>query len=64
MSCYFRQVKDILDQAGIVVTPRNRKEVDRAFHEIMGVGYKDCPATWRRLKQEIMGDEGVILNKQ
>lgn len=39
MSCYFRHIKDILDEAGIEVA------------------YKDCTATWRKLKQQIMGDE-------
>jgi hypothetical protein len=57
MSCYFRHMKDILDQAGIEVTPGNRKEIDRAFHQIVGVTYKDCPAAWKKLKQELAGDE-------
>lgn len=26
-------------------------------HDIVGVTYKDCPATWKKLKQEIAGDE-------
>jgi hypothetical protein len=57
MSCYFRHIKNILDEAGIEVTPGNKKEIDQAIHKIVGVGYKDCPATWKRLKQEILGDE-------
>ena len=57
MSCYFRHLKDILDQAGIEVTPGNKKEIDRAFHQIAGVDYKDCPTTWKQLKQELAGDE-------
>ena len=56
MSCYFRHVKDVLDEAGIVVTPSNRKEVDQAFHQIVGVTHKDCPTTWKRLKEELAGD--------
>ena len=56
MSCYFRHVKDILGEAGIVVTPGNRKEIDQAFHQIVGVTYKDCPATWKSLKQKLTGD--------
>lgn len=58
MSCYFRHIKDILDEAGIQVTPRNKKQLDRTIHEIVEVTYKDCPATWRNLKQQIIGDEG------
>lgn len=57
MSCYFRQLKDILAEAGVEVTPGNRKEIDREIHKIVGVEYKDCPVAWRALKQQIMGDE-------
>lgn len=57
MSCYFRHIKDILDEAGIEVTPGNKKQIDQAIHQIVGVAYKDCPATWKRLKQQIMVDE-------
>ena len=56
MSCYFRHLKDILDEAGIEVTSSNKKEVDQAFHQIVAVTYKDCPATWKKLKQELAGD--------
>ena len=57
MSCYFRHLQEILAEAGIEVTSRNRKEIDQAFHKIAGVNYKDCPATWKRLKTELAGDE-------
>jgi hypothetical protein len=57
MSCYLRHMKDVLDKAGIEVTAENKKEIDRAFHKVAGVAYKDCPSTWKRLKQELAGDE-------
>ena len=57
MSCYFRHLKDILEGAGIKVTPANRKQVDRAMHQIVGVTHKDCPETWKRLKQQLTGDK-------
>ncbi len=57
MSCYFRHLKDILAEAGVELTPGNRKEIDRAIHELVGVEYKDCPAAWKTLKQQIIGDE-------
>jgi len=57
MSCYFRHLKDILNEAGIEITPGNKKQIDQAVHNIVEVTYKDCPATWRKLKQEIVGDE-------
>jgi hypothetical protein len=57
MSCYFRQLKDILAEAGVEVTPSNKRQVDQAIHRIVGVEYKDCPVAWKALKQQIMGDE-------
>jgi len=57
MPCYLRHLKDIMGEAGIEVTPGNRQQIDRAIHEIAGVGYKDCPATWRKLKQEMLTEE-------
>jgi len=57
MSCYFRHMKNILDEAGIEVTPSNKKDIDQALHRIVGVSYKDCSSTWKRLKQELAGDE-------
>ena len=57
MSCYFRQLKDILAEAGVEVTPGNKRQVDQAIHRIVGVEYKDCPVAWKALKQQIMDDE-------
>ena len=57
MSCYFRHMKGILDEAGVEVNPANKKEIDQAIHHIADVTYKDCPATWKRLKQDLMTDE-------
>ncbi len=57
MSCYFRHLKDILEEAGIEVTPTNRKQVDQVIHQTVGVSYKNCPETWKKLKQQLTGDE-------
>ena len=56
MSCYLRHMKELLVGAGIEVTADNRKQIDRAFHELTDVKYKDCPATWRKLKLELAAD--------
>jgi len=53
VSCYLRHVKDILDEAGIIITPANRKQVDQA----VGITYKNCPATWKNVKEDIKGDD-------
>lgn len=58
MSCYFRHMKDVLAEAGVDVTPANKKQIDRALHNIVGIEYKDCPAAWKVLKQQVLADEG------
>ena len=57
MSCYFRHLKGVFDEAGIKVTSSNRKQIDQTIHQIVGTNYKDCPGTWQRLRQQIMTDE-------
>ena len=63
MSCYFRHMKPIFEKAGIVVTDDNKKQVDRAIHEIVGVRYKDCPLTWKEVKNRIAADEEGFANE-
>ena len=58
MSCYFRHIGEILDEAGIEVTPGNKKKIDQDIHQIVGITYKDCSSTWKRLKQEINTEQG------
>lgn len=57
MSCYFRYLKGILDEAGIEVVSGNKQQVDQAVHRIVGTNYKNCPSNWRKLKQEIITDK-------
>ena len=65
MSCYFRHLKDVLAGAGIEVTPANKKDVDRALHEIVGVAHKDCPTAWKNLKRQMANeaDRAVVVKK-
>jgi len=65
MSCYFRHLKDLLAEAGVEVTPANRREVDRVLHEIVGATYKDCPGAWKNLKRQMANeaDRAVVVNK-
>ena len=56
MSCYFRHLKDIFDEAGIEVTPGNKKQVDQVIHRIVETDYKNCPVTWQKLKQQIVDE--------
>jgi hypothetical protein len=56
MSCYFRHLKEIFDSAGIEITRDNRKK-DEAIHKLLKVKYKDCPQTWKKIKENILQDE-------
>ncbi len=57
MSCYFRYMKDVLAEAGIEVTPENKKRVDQAVHDLVAVAYKNCSPTWKEVKTHIKADE-------
>ena len=54
MSCYFRHLKEIFEEAAIEVTLSNKRQIDQTIHQLVGTKYKDCPATWENLKQQIM----------
>lgn len=57
MSCYFRHLGEIFAETGITVTPQNKKQLDETIHKLMGTHYKDCPATWREFKKQVLVDE-------
>ncbi|MDF1555089.1 MAG: hypothetical protein P1P84_18610 [Deferrisomatales bacterium] len=57
MSCYFRHMKDVLDELGIEVTEENKKEIDRLLHGLAEVGYKNCSPAWQAIKAQIKGGE-------
>ena len=57
MSCYLHNMKDILDEASITVTKENRQQIDRAIHQAVGVAYKNCPVTWKKIKEDIKDND-------
>jgi hypothetical protein len=57
MTCYFRHIQHIFRKAGIEVTKGNRREIDSVIHGLVGVEYKNCPATWKEVKKRIAEDE-------
>ena len=57
MSCYFRHMQDIIEEAGIVIGKENKKQIDRIIHSLVKVEYKNCSPTWKALKAEIRADE-------
>ncbi len=63
MTCYFRHIKQVFKKVGIEVTSENKREIDRVIHGIVGVEYKNCPATWREVKKRIADDEEAFTSK-
>lgn len=63
MTCYFRHLTQVFQKANIKVTTENRQEIDRIIHNIVGVNYKNCPATWRQVKSLISKDEASFVSK-
>jgi len=59
VSCYLRHLKDIIEETGIEVTSANRKQIDQAIHQIVGVTYKNCPETWKKLKQQLTDNDNA-----
>ena len=57
MTCYFRHLQQVFKKAGIEVTAENKRDIDKVIHKIVGVDYKNCSATWRKVKKRIAEDE-------
>ena len=62
MSCYFRHMKDVFEEAGIEITEDNKKDIDRTIHALVDVAYKNCPSTWKAVKEHIKKDEEARKN--
>lgn len=50
MSCYFKHLKEIFKEAGIELNLENKKLIDAKIHQLVGVPYKHCPETWKKVK--------------
>jgi hypothetical protein len=57
MSCYFRHLQDIFNEIGLEVTKENKKEIDRLIHGLVNVEYKNCPAAWKAIKDQVIRDD-------
>ena len=57
MTCYFRHLKEFFTENEITITKENKKEIDRVIHDIVGVEYKNCSATWKEIKKRIMDNK-------
>jgi hypothetical protein len=54
-------MQQLLDRAGIAVTRENRQDVDQLIHELVAVEDKNCPVTWKEVKQWIAEDEAGFV---
>ena len=63
VTCYFRHLDEVFKKAGIIVTPQNKKDLDRVIHSLMGTEYKDCPDTWRQVKKRLVEDEADFVSE-
>lgn len=39
------------------MTKENRKKIDKAIHDLVGVDYKNCSETWKHVKDIMKDDE-------
>ncbi|HKZ95080.1 MAG TPA: hypothetical protein VJ249_10960 [Candidatus Bathyarchaeia archaeon] len=62
MTCYLRHLGEVFKKAGLEVTSENRREIDKLVHNIVGVEYKSCPATWREVKKRLAEDEVAFVS--
>ena len=54
----FYKIPTIFHEAGIEVTPANRKQIDRAVHRLIGADINEhCPTVWKMLKQQVLADD-------
>jgi len=54
-------MKLIFAQIGIEPTPENKRDIDKKIHNLVGVDYKNCSATWRAIKARLAEDEENFL---
>ena len=57
MTCYFRHMNWIFEEIGVEATKENKRDMDRKIHELLGVEYKNCSATWKEVKKKLADDE-------
>jgi hypothetical protein len=57
VTCYLRHLEDLLGSMGYTVDESNRKTLDKALHRAVGVRYRDCPMTWKKIKRSLAGEE-------
>lgn len=54
-------MKDVFSKAGIEVTKKNKKDIDKAIHSYVGIEYKDCSSTWKEVKKKLAEDDAAFI---
>ena len=62
MTCYFRHLNNVFEKLGVTITKGNKEDIDRTIHNIVGIEYKNCSATWKEVKKRIATDEDNFVN--
>ena len=62
MSCYFRHMASVFEEAGIDLDAvkadkAKKKELDEKIHKLVGVEYKECSPTWKKVKEMLADDK-------
>ncbi|SFH12924.1 hypothetical protein SAMN05660649_03989 [Desulfotomaculum arcticum] len=64
MSCYLRHCGKIMEKAGVTPSSKEeRRKVDMAMREIVGLAETKCPEVWKEIKkvlQEPDGEERLV----
>jgi hypothetical protein len=63
VTCYFRHLKQTFEKAGIEINQENKTQIDKAIHTIVGVEYKNCPATGKEVRRRLAEDEEGFISK-
>jgi hypothetical protein len=50
-------MNDVFEESGIEISKDNKKEVDKAIHKLVNVEYKNCPDTWKKVKEIVNGED-------
>lgn len=56
-------MKEVFEEVDVEVTTENRKDLDRIIHRILGVEYKNCPATWKAVKEHLAEDRASFVQQ-
>jgi hypothetical protein len=63
LTCYFRHLKKVFLEARITITKENKKDIDRVNHDVVGVEYKNCSATWKEVKNRITDNREDFISE-